>query len=178
MGGAGDRAPRQLRLAVRFEAIQTLAIDDQRAMAPVRPLMPSALTGDIIVHPLFAHALAKPPQATTPPPWLHLPRACLLQVASSLAAADLAALAACSRELRDLASDEAVWEALCRRTFPGVPPRGPPPGGWRALYKWLHQMQTAVFAEGGGQRRRGGGGWPSLSRGAGAGPIRILAGTG
>ena len=132
----------------------------------------------IIVHPLFVRSLSDPPQHATPPDWLHLPRECLLNVASSLSAADLCNLAACNQELRELARDESVWETLCRRKFQ-IPCHRHAPPSWKRLYQFNHELfQSLLSGDGHRHRREGGTNVYRLERGANGGPIRIMAGTG
>lgn len=153
-----------------FSNVFVLMATIQKAKRPSRA---------IIVHPLFAHSLPEPPQSASPPEWLHLPRECLLKIAFFLSAADLCNLAACNHELKDLAMDETVWEALCRRKFE-VPTHRHSPPSWKRLYQFNHELFQSLLTGGRHQHRREGGRGtlPRLQRGANGGPIRISAAAG
>lgn len=53
-------------------------------------------------------------------------------------------LSLCAWVSRVLAQDEAVWRALCNRTF-DVPERPHPPPSWRGLYIFNHRALIEVF---------------------------------
>lgn len=163
--------------------------------------MESTSSRAIIVHPRWTHTLDVPPITVQPPTWTHLPREVLLQIASTLEASDLCNLAATSRELRcvggnivlpptavlippcscfqkllccrQLAADEAVWEALCRQKF-SVPQRRQPPSSWRELFKFNYQVMVQLFS---GRQKQEAPSWPGMQQ-MSRGPILISAGTG